>query len=125
MDELRMRVDELKRKMGSGEDFTIIDVRKAEAWAESDTMVPESICVPLDELEKNLERIPKKRPAVAYCTRPNEHSSASLAPKLRDLGHENVWALDFKLGRTPDYLWSRSERRLSSVDRFQLFVVHR
>ncbi len=54
--------------MESGEDFTIIDVRKPEAWAESDTMIPESIRVPLDGLEKNLARIPKNRPAVAYCT---------------------------------------------------------
>jgi rhodanese-related sulfurtransferase len=54
--------------MESGEDFTIIDVRKPDAWAESDTMIPESIRVPLDDLEKNLARIPKNRPAVAYCT---------------------------------------------------------
>jgi len=65
---IRITIDELKRRMESGEDFTIIDVRKPEAWAESDTMIPESIRVPLDGLEKNLARIPKNRPAVAYCT---------------------------------------------------------
>jgi rhodanese-related sulfurtransferase len=65
---IRITIDELKRKMESGEDFTIIDVRKPDAWAESDTMIPESIRVPLDDLEKNLARIPKNRPAVAYCT---------------------------------------------------------
>ena len=54
--------------MEFGEDFTIIDVRKPEAWAESDTMIPESIRVPLDQLEKSLAHIPKTRPAVAYCT---------------------------------------------------------
>jgi len=54
--------------MESGEDFTIIDVRKPEAWAESDTMIPESIRVSLDDLEQNVARIPKNRPAVAYCT---------------------------------------------------------
>lgn len=63
-----MSVDELKKRMESGEDFTIIDVRKPEAWAESDTMIPESIRIPLDDLENNLSRIPKSRPAVAYCT---------------------------------------------------------
>ena len=65
---IRITIDELKRRMESGEDFTIIDVRKPEAWAGSDTMIPESIRVPLDDLEKNLARIPKNRPAVAYCT---------------------------------------------------------
>jgi rhodanese-related sulfurtransferase len=65
---LRITVDELKKRMESGEDFTIIDVRNSEAWAESDTMIPESLRVPLDELDENLARIPKSRPAVAYCT---------------------------------------------------------
>jgi rhodanese-related sulfurtransferase len=65
---LRITIDELKKRMESGEDFTIIDVRKPEAWAESDTMIPESIRVPLDELDQNLGRIPKSRPVVAYCT---------------------------------------------------------
>jgi rhodanese-related sulfurtransferase len=62
---LRITVDELKKRMESGEDFTIIDVRKPEAWAESDIMIPESIRVPLDELDPNLGRIPKSRPVVA------------------------------------------------------------
>lgn len=68
MDALRITVDELKKRMESGEDFTVIDVREPEAWAESDTMIPESIRIPLDDLDKNLARIPKDRPAVAYCT---------------------------------------------------------
>ena len=65
---LRITVDELKKRMDSGEDFTVLDVRKPEAWAESDTMIPESIRVPLHELDQNLGRIPKSRPVVAYCT---------------------------------------------------------
>lgn len=64
---IRITVDELKRRMESGEDFTIIDVRH-QAWAGSDTMIPESIRIPLDELEKNLARVSKDRPVVAYCT---------------------------------------------------------
>lgn len=68
MDALRITVDELKERMESGEDFTIVDVRKPEVWTESDTMIPGSIRVPLDDLGKNLARIPKSRSAVAYCT---------------------------------------------------------
>ena len=64
----RITVDELKRRMDAGEDFTLIDVRNPHAWAESDTMMPEAIRVPLDEFEKHLLQIPKNRPAVAYCT---------------------------------------------------------
>ena len=64
----RITVEELKRRMEAGEDFTLIDVRKPEAWTESDTVIPEAIRVPLDKLEENLSRIPKDRPVVAYCT---------------------------------------------------------
>lgn len=67
-DDLRITVDELKRRMDAGEDFTLIDVRNPQAWAESDTMLPEAIRIPLDKLEENLPRIPQNRPAVAYCT---------------------------------------------------------
>jgi rhodanese-related sulfurtransferase len=64
----RITVEELKRRMEAGEDFTVIDVRNPEAWTESDTQIPEAIRVPLDKLEANLPRIPKNRPVVAYCT---------------------------------------------------------
>jgi len=64
----RITVDELMSRMEAGEDFTLIDVRNPhQAWAESDTMLPEAIRVPPATLEENLSRIPKNRP-VAYCT---------------------------------------------------------
>ncbi len=66
--QLRITVDELKRRMESGEHFTIIDTRTPGAWAETDTLIPEAIRVPADQLEQNLSRIPKTRPIVAYCT---------------------------------------------------------
>ena len=58
----RITVEELKRRMEAGEDFTLIDVRKPEAWTESDTVIPEAIRVPLDKLEENLSRIPRTGP---------------------------------------------------------------
>jgi hypothetical protein len=64
----RITVEELKRRMDAGDDFTVIDVRNPQAWAESDTMLPKAIRVPIDKLEENLPRIPKNRPVVAYCT---------------------------------------------------------
>jgi rhodanese-related sulfurtransferase len=64
----RITVEELKRPMDAGEDFTVVDVRNPEAWAETDTVIPEAIPVPLDKLEANLPRIPKSRPVVAYCS---------------------------------------------------------
>jgi rhodanese-related sulfurtransferase len=89
----RITVEELKKRMDAGEDFTVIDVRNPNAWAETDTVIPEAIRLPLDKLEESLPRIPKNRPAVAYCTSPSEGSSASLVQKLQGRGYENVWAL--------------------------------
>jgi rhodanese-related sulfurtransferase len=64
-DALRITVEELKKRMDAGEDFTVIDVRNPEAWAETDTVIPEAIRVPLDKREANLSRIPKSRPVVS------------------------------------------------------------
>ncbi len=49
-------------------------------------MLPEAIRVPPDKLEENLPRIHKNRPVVAFCTRPDEGSRASLARKLQQRG---------------------------------------
>ena len=64
----RVRGDELRRRMEAGEDFTVIDVRNPQAWAESDVMLPEAIRLPLEKLEENLPKIPKEKPIVTYCT---------------------------------------------------------
>lgn len=64
----RITVDELKRRMESGEDFTLIDVRNPQAWAESDVKLPEAVRIAPDTLEQKLSRIPKQKPIVAYCT---------------------------------------------------------
>ena len=64
----RITVEELKRRMDAGEDFTVIDVRNPRAWAETDTVIPDAIRMSLDKLDESLPRIPKSRPVVAYCT---------------------------------------------------------
>lgn len=64
----RITVQELKRRMDAGEDFTVIDVRNPTAWAETDTMIPDALRVPSDKIEESLTRIPQNRPVVAYCT---------------------------------------------------------
>jgi len=64
----RITAQELHRRIDTGEDFTLIDVRNPLVWAQSDTMMPGAIRIPLDTLEQQLNRIPKQRPVVAYCT---------------------------------------------------------
>ena len=64
----RITVQELKKRMDAGEDFTVIDVRNPKAWAEADTVIPEAIRVTMDKIEESLPRIPKNKPVAAYCT---------------------------------------------------------
>jgi rhodanese-related sulfurtransferase len=66
--DVRITVDELRKRMDAGEDFTIIDSRNPQAWAESSEKLPDAIRVPVDALEQNISRIPRDKPAVAYCT---------------------------------------------------------
>jgi len=66
--DLRITVDQLRKRMDAGEDFMIIDTRNPQAWASSDQKLPEAIRVSLDELEQNLSKIPKNKPIVIYCT---------------------------------------------------------
>jgi rhodanese-related sulfurtransferase len=67
-DDLRITIDELRRRMEAGEDFTFIDTRNPQAWAQSDVMLPEAIRVLADKFEEHLDEIPKNKPIVAYCT---------------------------------------------------------
>lgn len=64
----RITPDDLKRRMNAGEHFTLVDVRNPQAWAESDSMIPGAIRVPVDDYERHLSQIPKDRPVVVYCT---------------------------------------------------------
>jgi len=64
----RITVEELKRRMDAGEDFTIIDTRNSTAWAQSGEVVRGAIRMSADKLEENLLRIPRDKPVVAYCT---------------------------------------------------------
>ena len=64
----RITVEQLKQRMDAGEDLTIIDVRNPQAWAQSDTMLPGAIRVPFEQFDQHLQRIPKIRPVIAYCT---------------------------------------------------------
>ncbi len=67
-DTLRITVEELRKRMEAGEDFTIIDTRNLQQWAQSDVRLPEAIRVPVDKLEEKLPELPKDKPIVAYCT---------------------------------------------------------
>jgi rhodanese-related sulfurtransferase len=64
----RITATDLKRRIDAGEDFTVIDTRNPHAWAESGEKAAGALRIPLDEAEAYLDRIPKDKAVVAYCT---------------------------------------------------------
>ena len=67
-DNLRIGIDELRKRMQAGEDVVLIDTRNPQAWAQSDVMLPKAMRVLVDDLDKHVYEIPKDKLIVAYCT---------------------------------------------------------
>lgn len=67
-EDLRISLDELRRRMEAGEDFTVVDTRNPQAWGESDVKLPGALRIPVSELDQHLSEIPHDKPVVTYCT---------------------------------------------------------
>jgi rhodanese-related sulfurtransferase len=67
-DNIRISIDELRKRRNAGEDFVFIDSRNPVAWGESDVKAPGAIRVPADRVSQHLAAIPKDKPLVVYCT---------------------------------------------------------
>jgi rhodanese-related sulfurtransferase len=67
-DNIRITVDEVRKRMNAGEQFVFIDARNPQAWGESNVKLPGAIRVPADQLDPHLAEIPSNKPLVAYCT---------------------------------------------------------
>ncbi|MEP6570071.1 MAG: rhodanese-like domain-containing protein [Acidobacteriota bacterium] len=68
METTRVTVDEIKERMDRGEEFTFVDSRNPQAWAEAENKLPGAIRVPADEVEQHLAEIPHDRTVITYCT---------------------------------------------------------
>ena len=64
----RITATDLKKRIDAGEHFTLIDTRNPQAWAESSVKAAGALRIPLDDLDQNLDKIPKTKPIVTYCT---------------------------------------------------------
>ena len=67
-DDLRISVDDIKKRMQAGEDFVFVDTRNPQAWAESDVTLPNAIRIPVNDLENYPNKIPQNKSIVTYCT---------------------------------------------------------
>jgi rhodanese-related sulfurtransferase len=60
--------EQLSRRLRSGEELVVLDVRPAEEYAAGH--LPGAVSIPLAELERRLEQLPRDRDVVAYCRGP-------------------------------------------------------
>jgi len=64
----RVTADEIIERMNRGEKFTFLDNRNPKAWDRADEKFPGALRVPADELDKHLDKIPRDRTIITYCT---------------------------------------------------------
>lgn len=81
--------EELKRKLDAGENIVIIDVRHPSDIEADPYRIPGSISIPIDAVE-NHPALSNDREIIAYCTCPNEASSARVALSLQQQGVKRI-----------------------------------
>jgi len=93
MEATRVTIDEISERIDRGEQFTFVDARNSEAWADAESKLPGAIRVPAEEVDKHLSEIPHDRTVITYCTCLHEASSARVAIELTNQGYKNVHPL--------------------------------
>jgi hypothetical protein len=64
----RIRPEEVKRRMDNGEPVLLIDTRSEHAWNESNMKLPGALRIHYKDLEEHLDKLPRDRLIVTYCT---------------------------------------------------------
>jgi rhodanese-related sulfurtransferase len=86
----RITVDELYKRMETGENVTILDLRSATEVERNPLLIRGAKHMTIDELILRQQEIPRDRDIILYCSCPNEVSSARMALTLRRNGFVNV-----------------------------------
>ena len=64
----RITVDELKKKIDSGEDLVIVDLRHSLDFEADPGTIPGAMHMDAMELGENNDRLPRDREVILYCT---------------------------------------------------------
>jgi ArsR family transcriptional regulator len=83
-----MTREQLQRRLTSGEDLVVIDVRPVEEYAAGH--LPRAVSVPLPQLRRRLQELPRDREVVAYCRGPYCAFAHSAVRQLRAEGFRAV-----------------------------------
>jgi membrane protein DedA with SNARE-associated domain/rhodanese-related sulfurtransferase len=86
----RITVDELYKRMETGENVTILDLRSAAEVERNPLLIRGAKHMTIDELILRQQEIPRDRDIILYCSCPNEVSSARMALTLQRNGFVNV-----------------------------------
>jgi len=86
----RIDVAELYELMQAGAEPIIVDVRSPTARALEPRWIPGALHVPLDEIAKHMNELPRDRDIILYCTCPSEASAAGVARVLMNHGFKKV-----------------------------------
>lgn len=68
MEPQRIAMAEVRQRLDSGEQLTIVDARSEDAWRKADRQIPGSLRVSPDDLEAARDRVPRDRAVITYCT---------------------------------------------------------
>jgi hypothetical protein len=64
----RITVDELKKKIDSGEELVIVDLRHSMEFEADPETIPGAFRMDAKELEEKNDRLPRDREVILYCT---------------------------------------------------------
>ncbi len=84
----RITIEDLKTKLDKKEGVIIVDVR-----GHVGTIIKGALHIPLAEIEKNLDKLPKDKLIVAVCSCSSEGSSGAAVRILMGKGYTKAFAL--------------------------------
>ena len=110
----RITPEELKQRLDAGEDVVIIDLRHELDFEHDPYIIPGALRIPLEEVARH-PVVSSDREIVAYCTCPNEASSAQVVLRLSQQGIKRIRPLagGFHAWRAHDYPVELADRQKS------------
>ena len=105
----RIDIPDLVKKQSQGK-ITLLDVRPSEEY--TNAHIPGAISIPLDELNKRLDEVPRKIEVVVYCRGPSCMMAIEAVNILRNAGYEALWMEDSV------HEWKRNGRPLKGLENY-------
>ncbi len=86
----RISVAGLYDLMQAGAAPVVVDVRSSTARALEPRWIPGALHVPLQDIARHIQELPRDRDVIVYCTCPSEASAARVAKILMNNGFKRV-----------------------------------